>query len=61
VKTKLKVERDGSTLDVQGRGTWVCLTLARDDTGRAKDILLSPHDADNLAAWLTDHNAAQAG
>jgi len=54
-RSTVELERDGSTLSVQKRGTWVCVTLAREDAGRAKDILLSADEAEHLAAWLIEH------
>ncbi len=51
-------ERDDSVLTIERRGKWACLTTTRDDGARALDILLTADEAEQLAAWLTEHETA---
>lgn len=51
-------ERDDSVLRIERRGQWACVTTTRDEGARALDILLTADEAEQLAAWLTEHEAA---
>jgi hypothetical protein len=48
----IALDREGIYLSLQPRGTWVEITITRRDPTDAMQILITPEEAGDLAAWL---------